>query len=219
MPDQLILNLLIDPSDTTHTSYGRFAPFVTPPPEPNPLNTSKAWIVKSGGFYSYYGGVTGASDKTIPTLSIGGGQMQVCIRVGALAGVNGGNWPARYTPLDGALYGYDPGSNPNAPAPHALMITAIFGRQANPGTQTWASPFMAPANSALIGTIIQKVFLVSEFDANNSCMMNIGVPTNQTGSGTDHYLFSVSAVMLMNIPGGGTKWFSCGHDPGMDVTM
>src|SRR5258708_34423489 len=117
MPDQLILNLLIDPSDTTHTSYGRFAPFVTPPPEPNPLNTSKAWIVKSGGFYSYYGGVTGASDKTIPTLSIGGGQMQVCIRVGALAGGNGGEWPAGDTPLGRSLDGSDPASYPHVTAP------------------------------------------------------------------------------------------------------
>jgi hypothetical protein len=218
MPDQLILNLLIDPSDTTHTSYGRFAPFVTPPPDPNPLNTSKAWIVQSAGNYTYYGGVTHANDALIPSLSIGGSEMEVCIRVGAV----GGNWPVGYTPLDGALYGFDPGRNPDATAPHALMITAVFARQANPGAQTWASPFMAPANPLLIGTNIQEVFLAGEFEANNSCTMTLGTicpTTNYSGSGVDHYLFTVSAVMLMNIPGGGTKWYSCGHDPGMDVGM
>jgi hypothetical protein len=212
---QLILNLLIDLStngNASYTQYGRFAPFAA---GNSPLLTSKAWIVNNNGVYTFYSQANQGSDKTVPTVSKASG-VEVCIRVGAV----GGSWPSGYSPdPNGALYGWDPGGDPTAY--HALMITAVFGRHANPGTQTWASPFGTPANPSVVGNLITEVFTPNDFDTSNGCTMSLGAVQNVTGPGaTDRYLFNVGAVLLMSVPGGGpAQWVSCGHDPDMDVTM
>jgi hypothetical protein len=233
MSTQLILNLLIDLTPdglTSHTQYGRFAPFTAPAAGASPLQTSKAWIlnqpVNGQNSYSFYSSAHQGSDQTTPSVSVSSGT-QVCIRVGPV----GGSWPANYSPNNGPLYGWDPDNE--ATQPHALMITAVFGRHPphpngqnpTPSTQTWASPFKAPANPSVIGNVITEVFLASDFDSNGSCTMVLGTPQNVTSGNNvvDRYLFNVGAVIMMNVPGQpgtpATSWYSCGHDPDMDVTM
>ena len=235
MSTQLILNLLIDlTSDgwTSHTQYGRFAPFSTPAADANPLLTSKAWIlnqpVNGQNVYSFYGSAHQGSDQTTPSVSIRD-NWQVCIRVGPV----NGSWPAGYSPSNGPLFGWDPEGKPLDN--HALMISAVFGRhpphpdgQNHPATQTWASPFVSPANPSVIGNVITEVFIApTDFDSSGSCTMVLGTPQNVTsGSGAvDRYLFNVGAVIMMTVTSGEpispstTSWYSCGHDPEMDVTM
>lgn len=227
MSTQLILNLLIDLTSegfTSHTQYGRFAPFVTPSPGASPLLTSKAWIlnqpVNGQNSYSFYSSAHQGSDHTTPSVSVSSGT-QVCIRVGPV----GGSWPANYSPNNGPLFGWDPDGDPQQD--HALMISAVFGRHPvnENRTQTWASPFMAPANPSVIGNVITEVFLATDFDSNGSCTMVLGTPQNVSSGNNvvDRYLFNVGAVIMMNVPGQpgipATSWYSCGHDPDMDVTM
>ena len=108
---------------------------------------------------------------------------------------------------------------------NCLRVTVTVGRNKHKTSgAVYESPFtienVAPANRGVVCTVFDQWYTPSQLTANNpnSATLSFGTPQYFSGNGTDKYAFIV-AVTLYTTDSTGTKTYTAGHDPEMEVGM